>query len=144
MGWSDSDWDDWVRGQPGTFWGEQKRALQNRPQNISTPPVAAPRGTSPRGTPSQSGGVRREASFEELLHGLILFGAGGWAGYSTYQAEQEIWVIVAAFFGAMIPVHLILSSALGRMFIRMLRFVITLCLLGGLAYFAVKAWRDLN
>ncbi len=140
MSWTDRQWDDWVRGQPGTFWGEEKRRL-SRP--ASTPPAhRPPKNTHVERTSDQASPQRREKSIEEYLHGLILLMVGGGVGYLAYQFGAAAWLVGTAAVGVIIPVHLALESKLGQRFLRLLSLLLGLGILALVVYAIIEGVRE--
>lgn len=127
MGWSDRDWDDWVRGQPGTFWGNQKQQLQNAQKQAEGSPYAR----TPAGA-GRTGG--QGASLRETLHGLFVLGGSGTAAYLVYDRGAEWWIVAIVFLIACGLVHAVLNSSIGQYFLSAVRILVIVAFLCGLVW----------
>ena len=142
MSWSDRDWDDWIRGQPHTFWGDEKRRLEetSSPDSIASgQPISV-------GAAGSSAGPER--SIEEYLEGIILTVASFYMTYVVYQAVMNMDVesgvamglIFGAFLGTAVVGHLILATGPGQMLLRMLSYLLGLAVPALLVVGIVYLW----
>lgn len=136
MSWSDRDWDNYVRGQPGTFWGEEKIRQQKQLERseISTDNDEA----DAHRTSRQS--EKKERTPEEYLHGLIASASAIGGGYLAYRlGAEEGWVIFLAFMGAALAAHSFLASAIGKKLLSFLAMLIGVALMVGVIAGIVQA-----
>ena len=144
MSWSDRDWDDWVRGQPQTFWGEEKRRLED---TRNSGPTVGSQPISVAGPGTRSG---PERSLEDHIQGAILTVASCYMAYVAYrvvvstnvEADWGLGIAFGAFMGTAIGGHLILESGPGQKFLRLLASLLKVGLLALIAIGIFYLWRS--
>lgn len=126
---NDREHDDWVRGQAGTFWGEEKLRLEKLAREAREAPLApGPRGRA-RGKGGQSG-----SDIEDLLEDVILAGASLYGAYFAFTTGMRMnlsegWHLLFCLAGLLVPAiggHMLLSTWLGRTFLRLLAILLAL------------------
>jgi hypothetical protein len=85
MAWKNRDWDDYVRGQPGTWWGEEKIRQRNQGKIIEPHFEGGPR-------------LRRKSEFSKFL-ALVGFLSVTWYGYTQLNMEPLQTLIVGGLAG---------------------------------------------
>lgn len=88
MGWDDKEWDDYVRGQPGTFWGEIGRSQREQTQASSS--ISDLPGSN--GVKSDAGvSEAKRVPFEETLVQWIFIAVWGAIAYVGIQYTKLEW-----------------------------------------------------
>ncbi|MHC5064916.1 MAG: hypothetical protein ACYTG5_13195 [Planctomycetota bacterium] len=113
MTWSDREWDDYVRGQPMTFWGEEKNRLTRQTQIPQSSDQSVRGG---QGSGAGAGG----RSIEDTLKLWITLGTGVAAGYLCYQVETAAWLGITLTIAAMVLIGWCLSTERGDRFVELL------------------------
>ena len=123
MGWSDKDWDDYIRGQPGTVFGEigrRDREEINKPWRTDiVEPIAPPIEPAER-TP-----------FEETLAQWIFIGVWGSIAYFGIQHTELDWYWPVGVGGVVGFVLYKLFQGPLRVLLTGVKYVLIMALVGG-------------
>jgi hypothetical protein len=156
MPWSDNEWDDFSRRQPGTFWGEYGKSLDN-PAPIIPPVVDSSRVDPP--IPGIDGGSygcrgagskpqRSVQSLEDLLGAGIQISvmiAGGYVAFLWASAAElsDMKLILACSAGALVPSIIVvkwLQSEAGQRFLAAVGWVVRIAFVAAVVVGIIWAW----
>jgi len=145
MGWTNREWDDYVRQQPGTFWGEYSKEQSQRikaSRESSVPPAPPSRHVDRSDSPAVLDGPRhshvpssaRVAQSSDWISVVAWLALVAVLGYARLQAsgwgESALAGIVAGVATYLALKVLVIAIAVA---LAVIRFVLTVLLYGGLA-----------
>lgn len=132
MSWSNKDWDDYIRGQPGTFWGDLKQQ-QMRDYNYNSTTAVKSSTENFRDSPSST--TDEPLSFQTLIARILGTSLAFVFCCILYTLSPDIvwyWYIVV-FFVSAAAMQLLLDGPL-RPVVRLISTILALCLFAAAGY----------